>query len=298
MEYMSDWHYGMRCDMDSWSAEVKDILLKIVGGIITFGIIEFGRFINLKIANGNFKAVFGEEISTSNCYATYSDIILPALHTTEGNLITHPYQKVSIDQTRVTRLSIEHPISSCEMRSIKYLSEHLGQVTKGSLILSSDTELGGRLDISFISFGGASNKSIDVLRNDGNNLVSLHNGEFSSKASSQRLFARSDGFDYGLILKIHPAQFPRRTWIACIGYGEWGTSGASWYLARKWKEIHSFARSNAFAIILRVRLNQDESAEPIIRIRSQNDAEEFASRFNEIHAIPVNTVTDQDSTFS
>lgn len=70
-------------------------------------------------------------------------------------------------------------------------------------------------------------------------------------------------FDYGLILKTHPVQFPNRTWLMCAGFGEWGTSGASWYLANQWETIRKQVKSRPFAAVVRVRHGQDESAECI-----------------------------------
>ena len=81
-----------------------------------------------------------------------------------------------------------------------------------------------------------------------------------------------------MILKIHPSQFSNRTWLVCAGLGEWGTSGAAWYLAYKWREIYRFAKSEHFSIIVRVRPGQDESAEPVINAKSEDDVEMFADR--------------------
>jgi hypothetical protein len=67
--------------------------------------------------------------------------------------------------------------------------------------------------------------------------------------------------EYGIILKIHPTQFPERTWIACAGMGETGTSGAAWFLARKWKELEKRADgAGRFFALIAVEQGKDESA--------------------------------------
>ena len=71
-----------------------------------------------------------------------------------------------------------------------------------------------------------------------------------------------------MILKIHPTQFSNRTWILCAGIGEWGTSGAAWYLAYKWKEIYRYAKSSPFALVIKVKRNQDEFSEPIFKLKN------------------------------
>jgi len=57
--------------------------------------------------------------------------------------------------------------------------------------------------------------------------------------------------------------------------GEWGTSGAAWYLSYKWKEIYKYAKQNTFSIIVRVNPRQDESAEPVVQVLNENDVEEY-----------------------
>lgn len=67
--------------------------------------------------------------------------------------------------------------------------------------------------------------------------------------------------DYGIILKINPAQFPGRTWIACAGMGEFGTSGAAWFLSKKWPELERLAQgAGSFFALLAVEPGKDESA--------------------------------------
>jgi hypothetical protein len=72
-------------------------------------------------------------------------------------------------------------------------------------------------------------------------------------------------FDYGLILKLHPVQFPERVWIACLGINERGTSGTAWYLANRWQDLRRKTKDKPFAAIFRVEPNvhsgRDQSAE-------------------------------------
>ena len=89
------------------------------------------------------------------------------------------------------------------------------------------------------------------------------------------MITKESDFDYGLILKIKPKQFPDRTWFTCAGLGEWGTSGAAWYLAKKWKDIHNFAENSAFAIIVRVKKDQDEFADPILMVKSSQELKKY-----------------------
>lgn len=260
------------------------IFFNILGGLITVGIIELGRKIFSLLRRHNFKMVFGEDVlNGSSFHLTYAQLGLRTVTDNHGTVVSHPYIKPG-EETAGTAFSIHRPVSSCEVRAAKYLAEVIGAEAKQSPMLSSDYDLRGRLDISFVSFGGplSNYKTRDVINNGSNQLVVFDNRNFLSKVSSRiilRIILSPEiGFDYGLILKIHPTQFPKRSWFICAGIAEWGTSGAAFYLAHKWKEIYNYSKGTPFAMIVRVRENQDESAEPVVSIKTSEEAETYANR--------------------
>jgi hypothetical protein len=65
--------------------------------------------------------------------------------------------------------------------------------------------------------------------------------------------------DYGIVLKIPNLRFPGQFFFVCAGLGEWGTSGASWYLATKWRDLQS-EFGDAFGVVVEVEIGSDESA--------------------------------------
>ena len=109
-------------------------------------------------------------------------------------------------------------------------------------------------------------------------MIKFESSNFITYRTNRPVIRPQQGFDFGLILKINPIQFPEKTWIICAGIAEWGTSGAAWYLANKWRELYRFAKGEAFAIIVKVRNLQDESSEPVVRIKSPEDAESYADQ--------------------
>lgn len=258
------------------------IILNVIGGAITVGLIEIGKLIVTKYKRSKFKDIFGRDLFRSNgMQIVYAQLALPPTQNINGGINTHPYVKPGEERSGIS-FSIERPVSSCELRAAKYLSEIIGKEANKSPLLSSDFELHGRLNISFISLGGqASNhKSRDVLTNDCNKFLNFGSNTFITTTSQRAVLINQQGFDYGLILKIHPSQFPERTWLVCAGLGEWGSSGAAWYLAYKWREIHKFGKNKPFAIVVKVRTGQDESAEPVIKIKNPDDAERYANQLN------------------
>lgn len=257
------------------------IIFNVIGGLVTVAIIELCKVINQKFKLKQFKTVFGRNILQSNSYhIIYAQFILPPQKDENGKTIQHPYQKFERPDIRI---SIDKPVSSCELRAAKYLFTSIARAQAKPPALSSDYELKGRLDISFIALGGpfSNFKTEDANSNSGNNLIRFDQNrqQFVSTKSNRRLLDYEHGFDYGLILKINPKQFPLRTWIVCAGLGEWGSSGAAWYLANKWNEIYEFAKDASFAFIVKVKYEQDESAEPIIRAKDSEQVELWADIF-------------------
>jgi len=105
------------------------------------------------------------------------------------------------------------------------------------------------------------------MTNGGNRLLDFDQTAnlFKAKSDGQPLVQFKPGFDYGLILKLHPVQFPERVWIVCAGINERGTSGTAWYLANRWQELRRKAEDKPFAAVFRVEPNvhsgRDQSAE-------------------------------------
>lgn len=253
-----------------------NIIWGVISGLIAFCLIELIKFLHKKTIYRNFKNVFGTDIgSEQDFHLIYAQLLLAKEITTER----YPYRK-SGEENSGGNFSIERPVSSCEIRAAKYLSESIAREVKRGPSISSDTDLKGKLDVSFIAFGGpASNfKTRDLIDNSSNDLIKFGEEGFLSIRSGKPLICMESGFDYGLILKIIPKQFPDRTWFTCAGIGEWGTSGAAWYLAKKWKEVHAFARNSAFAIIVRVKKDQDEFADPILKAKSSQELQKYEQR--------------------
>jgi hypothetical protein len=249
---------------------IFQVILNVIGGAITIALIELGKLWYDKSVQRRFKRVFGvDPFAISQFHLVYAHLALIKVVDQNGKLIPYPYVKPG-EETRGTGFSIERPVSSCEVRAAKYLAATIGKEAKLSPVLSSDIETKGKLDVSFAAFGGplSNYKTRDVIENASNNLLKFDNNIFTSATSGESVVPFERNFDYGLILKIHPAQFPHRNWFVCAGRGEWGTSGAGWYLANKWKEIHKFAGDSTFAIVVRVKRDQDESAEPVFTLKA------------------------------
>jgi hypothetical protein len=161
--------------------------------------------------------------------------------------------------------SAESAASACEIRAASYVSSALGREGGVSTTSATDDDLVAQLDIDFVSFGAMNNeKTLDLFSNEANDLAEydVSRGIFVWKQDRSSLCPPPrPNIDCGVILKIHPKQFPGRVWIACAGKGEWGTSGSAWFLANRWKEIvKQLSNTDRFACVIEVERLKDQSA--------------------------------------
>ena len=270
--------------------DVKAIIWNIVGGIIvsimTTVYIAFRRHFRCfhlqRLLGFKFQSETGVRM-------TYGQFMLPpnSLHPLpNGSPNTHPYVKNarhSVGQQNTNaRFSMEHPISECEVRASTYLTTLLAYPGTLSPMLLADSDVETLLDSNFIALGGpASNyKTEDILASPANIFVDIQTG-FTLKSGEALPSICNNHIDHGIILRLKSPQFPSRSWIVCAGMGEWGTSGAAWYLANKWEGLLSavhpvayrlgFCSTPDFLAVIRVVRYQDQSAEIVALYRRSGD---------------------------
>lgn len=215
-----------------------------------------------------FKQVFGRD-AVKEYHVIYNINIVP-----RGIVFEKPEPKVKRDNYRRTQNLTT--INSCAVtRAIGYLVYAFGEKVDKPPIISSDVDTDDRMDISFISVGGVTNqKTCDVLRDTSNQFLEFKRRSIVHRPSKLPVIEFTGDVDYGLIIKIKPHSNPKRTWICCAGFGEWGSSGSAWFIARKWKDIRKWAKDKPFAIITKTDVNSDESTELIHKFLTSEDVED------------------------
>jgi len=211
-----------------------------------------------------FKKIFGREAQEHFLAFGTLEInpsIAQLLATLDQQLSRFPFTKHGRPDMS---FSAQKVASSCELRAVAYIGPALSLDGDRTSRVFADDSVEGKLDIDFISFGAMSNlMTVTAFANPANQFVDYDRtlGFFASKKNGQRVCNVREGYDYGVILKIHPEQFPQRTWIVCAGVGEWGTSGSAWFLAHNWGSLAKKLKdSDQFACVIEVRPGQDESA--------------------------------------
>jgi len=248
----------------NWSA-ILNVTYNVVGGILTILVTTEFWALRAKWYRRRFKNIFGAGDEPYDL--VYAPLVLRSdvkalLPTPSPGAEPFVFCRKG---TENVSFSAKQTTSSCEIRAASYIASALGKDgDRESTFVDADS-LSSKLHLDFVSFGLISNtKTIDVLNNAANDLVviDLSQGFFVSKESRQSMCAdRRAGLDYGIVLKIHPKQFPQRTWIACAGLGESGTSGSAWFLARKWKQLEEQAHGQGqFVDLVAVEMGKDESA--------------------------------------
>lgn len=71
------------------------------------------------------------------------------------------------------------------------------------------------------------------------------------------------GRDRAVLLKMRNPHFPKHSLVVCAGLGEWGSTGAAWFLTRKWAELAKRFGTNDFCMIIEVNPGNDESAREV-----------------------------------
>jgi len=239
----------------------EQILLNIVGGIsaslIFFGFFELIKKLKIQLQKRNFKSVFGND-STNDFSIVYGKMVLLPCFDKEGKPVEWPYAKPDIN----SRFRFSSPVSFTSTKSAKYISESFVKNGDYAPKLVSDEDIKDRLDISYCALGGLNNyKTIDILESEENSFYEFRDGAIIDKDDQNKKYVIDDSYDYALIIKVMPKLFPDRVWIAVAGLGEWGTSGASWFISKKWKEIKKIAGNKDFGLIIRVKGGKDESGE-------------------------------------
>jgi len=149
-------------------------------------------------------------------------------------------------------------------RGAAYLVNVLGGVPGITVRAVSDWEVSSQWKGTFVNLGSsASNiKTNDIKHLQENVWLQDDLGRFEFKDG--RVVTIEDRTDKGIILKLVNPYFPEHSVFVCAGLGEWGTSGAAWFLSAHWRLLTRRFRRNPFLVVVRVTIGSDESARELL----------------------------------
>lgn len=169
-------------------------------------------------------------------------------------------------------------IGLCEVRAASHIINALSKYRTRPLPIEDDQSGLKVLRRSIICLGSAaSNELTELVENDPRNRflrIMQDNGSVSilcgltgkNVSLPQSIVQR----DFGIVLKIINSRFPGYFFFVCAGLGEWGTSGAAWYLANHWRELDELG--DEFGCVVEVEIGVDQSAQIIYDTRAESHA--------------------------
>jgi hypothetical protein len=235
--------------------DFRSIILNIIGGVVVILSERFIRYIGKTYRAYKFEKIFGKDIK-DGFNIVYGKMTLQKVFNQQGKIVEYPYTKSNGGVFKVSE-----PVSFTETKSAKYLFESIVKNSGIAPVFISDEEIKEKIDISYCSLGGFNNfKSEDIINAENNKYLSFDGFTIASKHDPKKEYKIEGKFDYAVIIKLRNLEFPERTQICIAGLGESGTSGATWYLANKWKELLKKVGFENFGCVVRVEFQKDESA--------------------------------------
>lgn len=161
-------------------------------------------------------------------------------------------------------------LGSCSVRITKYASETFSKfrVKDNNINIVLDEQIMNSWDSTFLSFGSSDSniKTYDIENLPQNNLYTFSfdpNGYRCFICNGQQ-FSIVNQKDRAIIARLINPHHAEHYLFICAGLGEWGTSGATYFLFDRWKELSKrFKKRRNFCLIIEVDVGSDESASEI-----------------------------------
>lgn len=260
--------------MTQLSEGLLAVMWNVIGGAVVAGLILAVQGICKKVRRRSFRMIFGKDVENV-FYLVYPHYESPSREIE----FRKPPSRVPRRTCSATNLSALH--STAATRTVNHLAYEIGSNSITPPRIISDVEADQLMDISFLAIGGHTNhKSVDIFDNEENKFLDFGHESIVSKESGDSIVMAESKVDYAIILKISPFGNPKRTWLCCSGFGEWGTSGAAWWLSHNWKSIYKKAKNRSFACITRTRVGSDDSTRMLHLFLSSEDVQRAAHNQN------------------
>lgn len=255
---------------------VRDFLVSLVAGLLA-GFVIFLVALNwslftsyLKRKRAAFRRIFGvsalKEGILTITLDTYQDArLIPSdlrerLGLTTQRETQDRFFKTFPDNHVTFFPGVSDILGYCSSRAAAHLINGFRDVPGIVIKAISDKEVASQWNGTFINVGSsASNIKTDHVKHLSENTWLLEDmGKFVFNDGQE--IKIEDRADKGIILKLTNPYFPGHSVLVCTGLGEWGTSGAAWFLSAKWQMLSRRFRKNPFLIMVSVTKGSDESA--------------------------------------
>lgn len=221
---------------------------------------EFRRFVGREIAEDGVTLVYPTFALAPAAEEALTEAGLPRQH-----FYAKKQSKFAVDH----RIDVPVAVAENDVRALVYVSSMLERNTSVAVDILCDSEVVERCDRPFISFGLSSNDCTHMyLSLFEDPLFMIEDSEDSSRYLEHivlpdgRSYRSTDDTNVGIIARQRPSPLhnPDRNWFYCAGLGTRGTTGASWFLANHWRDLHEQVGSDDFIAVVEVQSFSDQTA--------------------------------------
>jgi hypothetical protein len=255
---------------------IANLTINLVAGIIIFLVGFFWPKIPKSVKMYRLKKFFGKSVLTSRFAIVYGTFQDPRPRVDPAGKPVFRFQKQFRDR-RVIEVSgpSENIVGDCEIRASGYLSQKIGRERDQIIQILSDGKAYDDLNCTFISLGSPSSNDISgfIMRETANQFYNFSQDKFQTfieTVTDKKQYFGSQlptQKDCAVLMRIRNYRFPEQFLFVCAGLGEWGTSGASWFLATHWENLYKEFKNDDFALILEVDLGSDTSTKRIASLK-------------------------------
>jgi len=260
----------------TWCEIGINLAINLAAGVIIFMAGFFWPLIPKSIKMYRLKKFFGSSVLSERFAIVYGTLQDPRPRIDPaGNLLLR-FQKQFKDG-RIIHISgpFENIVGDCEIRASGYLAQNVGRAREQTIRIMSDLKAYDDMNSSFIALGSPASNDISgfIMRETANqfyNFTQVGAQVFIEAVPDKKQYS---GFqpparkDCAVLMRIRNDRFPEHFLFVCAGLGEWGTSGASWFLATHWENLYREFKKDNFALILEVDIGSDTSTKRIVSLR-------------------------------
>ncbi|MGQ4619749.1 hypothetical protein [Nocardia sp. R7R-8] len=168
------------------------------------------------------------------------------------------------------RIDVPVALAENDVRGMRYVMSMVQHHDGLAVDIQCDRDVVAACDRPYISFGLSSNDCTHMyLETTRDPLFTIKDNPPSAGGYLEYLqladgnsYNSDDNRNIGLIARVRPAPqlHPDRYWFFCAGLGPYGTTDASWYLAKHWAGLQDHAAHQEFAAVLSVRTYSEQTA--------------------------------------
>jgi hypothetical protein len=263
----------------TWCEIWWNLAINLVAGVIIFLAGFFWPRIPKSIKMYRLKKFFGNSVLTERFAIVYGTLQDPRPRFDPAGKPLLRFRKEFKDGKIADIVGpFENIVGECEIRATGYLAQNIGKVREQTISILSDIKAYNDINSSFIAIGSPSSNDISgfIMRETANqfyNFTQVGNQVFIEAIMDKKRYL---GFqppaykDCAVLMRIRNDRFPEHFLFVCAGLGEWGSSGASWFLATHWENLYKEFKNDNFALILEVDVRSDTSTKRIASLRKSS----------------------------